>query len=70
MQAWKIEYVTFTQGQNKKLRKGGSVLCLKDREGKAQKNQRVVETRKNIHRPLSPFIADFLQLRNPAEQGP
>ena len=62
MQAWKIEHITFTQGQNKKLRKGGSVIGLGSREGKAQRNQRVVETSK-AHSELSPFIAYFSQLR-------
>lgn len=46
MQAWKIEYITFTQGQNEKLRKGGSVIGLGSREGKAQRNQKVFENRK------------------------
>lgn len=59
MQAWKIEYITFTQGQNEKLRKGGSVIGLGSREGKAQRNQKVFENRK-AHSELSSFIAYFL----------
>lgn len=37
MQEWKIEYIMFTQGQNKKLRKDNSVIFLKNKEGKAQR---------------------------------
>lgn len=30
MQEWKIERITFTQGQNKKLRKGGGMIILEN----------------------------------------
>ena len=43
MQEWKTKYITFTQGQNRKLKKCGSVILLEMKEGKAQRKQEVFE---------------------------
>lgn len=69
VQEWKIEYMTFTQGQSKKLRKVWWFWKAKKARHKGTKRQLQI-AKYTVACALSPPTACLLQFRNPANRGP